>query len=214
VTLRNVTLAFAIRGLVSTAAYLLGAFFIMTSATYAAETAANLKHYSFGLHTLNQPDKMRRKQVQFSIDSGMTEDELDSVNHTLDALGASPVDADGSRELALSNGTRVKISGFLTEGFLEDSVEGVHSLPLEFAVKESFSPVEAALVLKLAAAGHLFIGSSIDADSVATTVEVRDRPFRKAHKTIAVTQDEKALAEWIQQNIPAGDAADEAPPQP
>jgi hypothetical protein len=174
---------------------------VLASATFADELPATTKEYSFGLHTLNQPDTVRRKQVQFSIDSGMTEDELDSVNHVLDGLGATHVDADGNRELTLSNGTRVKIGGLLAEGFLEDSAEGVHSLPAEFSTQDGFSTVEAALVLQIASAGHLFVGSSIEADEVATTVQVNDKRFLKRHKHVAVTPDEKTLAEWIQQNF-------------
>src|SRR5262245_31556762 len=112
---------------------------MLACTAYAEESLQNTREYTFGLHTLNQPDTVRRKQVQFSIDNGMTEEELDSVNHILDELNASPVDADGARELTLSNGAHVKIGGFLTEGYLEDSVEGVHSLPVEFSVKENFS---------------------------------------------------------------------------
>jgi len=174
---------------------------MLASATFADEPAATMKEYSFGFHTLNQADTVRRKQIQFSIDSGMTEDELDSVNHVLDELGATHVDADGNRELTLSNGTRVKIGGFLTEGFLEDSEEGVHSLPVAFATRDGFSTVEAALVLQIATAGHLFVGSSIEADEVATAVPVKDKRFLKRHKHVTVTPDEKTLAEWVQQNF-------------
>lgn len=181
---------------------------MLASATHAADAPATVKAYAFELHTLNVGDKVRRGQIEFNIDNGMTEDELESVRHVLDQLGASRVDDNGYRDLSMSNGTRVRIGGFLVEGFLEDSVEGVHRLPVELSVKNEFSAVEAALVWRIAAAGNLFIGSS-DPDRVATTARVADRRFLKLHKHVSVTPDETALAEWIRQNIAARDAPDE-----
>jgi hypothetical protein len=182
---------------------------VLPNATHAAETPATLKEYAFELQTLNLGERVRRKSVQFDIDNGMTEEELDSVNHALDELGASPVDADGYRVLSMSNGTRVRIGGFLTEGYLEDSVEGVHGLPVQFSVKDEFSTVEASLVLRIAAAGNLFVASSADPERVATTAQVTDRRFHKRHKEVAITPDENALAEWIRQNVAARQVPDE-----
>ena len=174
----------------------------LANATHAAETPATSKEYTFELQTLNLGERVRRKQVQFNVDNGMTEEELDAVNHELDQLHATPVDAAGNRDLSLGNGTRVRIGGFLTEGYLEDSVEGVHRLPMHFTVEGEFSTAEAALVLRLAAVGNLFVGSSADPDRVATTARVDDKRFYKLHKQVAITADETALAEWVRQNIP------------
>lgn len=181
---------------------------VFASATHAAETTATVKVYAFELHTLNLGDKVRRGRVEFNIDNGMTEDELESVRHVLDRLGASRVDDHGYRDLAMSNGTRVRIGGFLVEGFLEDSVEGVHSLPVELSAKNEFSTVEAELLWRIAAAGNLFIGSS-DPDRVATTAQVTDRRFLKLHKQASITPDATALAEWVRQNIAARDVPEE-----
>jgi hypothetical protein len=191
--------------------FLLGALLllcVLASETHGAETSAPARAYAFELHTLNLGDKVRRGQIEFNIDNGMTEDELESVRHVLDQLGASRVDDNGYRELSLSNGTRLRIGGFLVEGFLEDSVEGVHSLPVECSVKSEFSTVEAALILRIATAGNLSIDSS-DPDRVATTARVTDRRFLKLHKQVSITPDETALAEWIRQNITARDVPDE-----
>jgi len=116
-------------------------------------------------------------------------------------VSASPVDADGYRSLALPNGTQVKIGGFLVEGFVEDSVEGVHKLPMEFSVSDAFSTVEAALVLQIAKAGNLFVASPTDPEKAATTGRVSERRFYKLHRQASVTADENALAEWIRQNV-------------
>ncbi|HEY7642468.1 MAG TPA: hypothetical protein VH814_22230 [Steroidobacteraceae bacterium] len=174
---------------------------LLASSSNAAETAASLKQYAFGFHTLHLGDTVRRGSVKFNVDDGMTEDELDAVNHVLDERGASPVDDKGYRELSLPNGTHVRIGGFLVEGFLEDSVEGVHSLPGEFAVNGEFSTDEAALVLQIAKAGNLFVGSSSDAAQVAAPGRVTDKRFAKRHKQVSITADEPALAEWVRQNI-------------
>ncbi|HKR33568.1 MAG TPA: hypothetical protein VJT10_01955 [Steroidobacteraceae bacterium] len=175
---------------------------LLASAASGAEAPATVKHYALELQTLNASQQVRRRGVVFDVNEGMTEDELDAVNKVLDQLGASPVDAEGYRDLSLSNGTQVRIGGFLVEGFLEDSVEGVHSLPAVFSVKDEFSTAEAALVLRIATAGNLFIAGSADADLVATTAQVADRRFYKAHKQAAITADENSLAAWIRQNIP------------
>jgi hypothetical protein len=176
---------------------------LLASVAGGAQAPATLKQYAFELQTLNLGEQVRRRGVVFNINEGMTEDELVSVNKALDQLGASPVDHEGYRDFSLSNGTQVRIGGFLVEGFLEDSVEGVHSLPVVFSVKDEFSTTEAALVLRIATAGNLFIAASADADAdpVATTAHVEDRRFYKAHKQASITADENSLAAWIRQNI-------------
>src|SRR5262249_30356693 len=147
------------------------------ASTSVAQTPEPEMHYSFGLHTLNLTETVRRAKVQFNLNDGMTEDELDAVNHALDEHGATPVDSEGYRALSVPNGTRVRIGGFLVEGFLEDSVEGVHDLPVELAVNGQLSMPEAALILQLAKAGNLFVGSSAEAEQVATAVQVKDKRF-------------------------------------
>jgi len=174
----------------------------LAHATHAADAPADAKRYSFELQTLNMGEQVRRAGgVKFNINDGMTEDELDAVNKVLDDAGASPVDAEGYRELSLSNGTHVKIGGFLVEGFVEDSVEGVHSLPVELAAKDELSTTDAALVLQLMKAGNLFAGRPDNPDLVATTGQVVDKRFYKLHKQASITRDETALAEWIRQNV-------------
>ena len=179
----------------------------LPNAASGAETAT-LKQYDFELRTLNLGETSRKGQLQFNIDNGMIEEELDSVRRVLDQLGASEVDKEGNRYLSTANGTRVKIGGFLVEGYLEDSVEGVHALPVEFTVKGEFAAPEAALVLRIAAAGNLFVGSSADPDRVATTARIDDRRFYKRHKQAAITPDENSLAAWVRQNIPSRDVPD------
>ena len=179
---------------------LLCALGLLACAATGAQTPTQ-KQYTFGLHTLNLGESVRRKQLQFNLDNGMTEDELDAVNHVLDQHGATPVDSEGYRSASLPNGTRVRIGGFLVEGFLEDSVEGVHDLPVELAVNGELAAPEAALLLQIVKAGNLFVGSSAQADQVATAAQVKDKRFTKAHKQIAITPDENALAQWLRQNI-------------
>jgi hypothetical protein len=186
------------------------ALIALTSAPYAAEAPAHAMHYAFELQTLNMGEQVRRGGVKFNINDGMTEDELDAVNKALDDAGASPVDPEGYRELSLANGTHVKIGGFLVEGFIEDSVEGVHRLPVELTTKDELSTTEAALVLQLAKAGNLFVSRPEDPDGVATTGKVVDKRFYKLHKRAAITADEAALTEWIRKNIPPQDAAEPA----
>lgn len=174
---------------------------MLATATDGAEPSATVKQYAFELRTLNLADTVRAKQVRFNISNGMTEEELDAVNQALDELGASAVNDEGYRDLALSNGTRVRIGGFLTEGYLEDSVEGVHNLPLEFSVQDEFSTTEAALVVRLATAGNLFIGSTADPERIATLARVEDKRFYKLHKQAGLTPDEEAVARWIALNV-------------
>lgn len=181
---------------------LLCAFGLFASAAAEPEAPAAVKHYTFELQTLNLGDQLRKGGgVKLNVNDGMTEDELDAVNKLLDDLSASFVDGDGNRMLALPNGTQVKIGGFLVEGFIEDSVEGVHSLPMDFSVKEDFSTAEAALVLQIAKAGNLFVASPTDPEKVATTAKVDERRFYKLHRQASITADETALAEWIRQNV-------------
>jgi hypothetical protein len=181
---------------------LLGVLCTVALMTVAAEAPASVKQYAFELQTLNLGDQLRKGGgVQLNVNDGMSEDDLDAVNKVLDDLGASSVDADGNRMLALSNGTQVKIGGFLVEGFVEDSVEGVHSLPMEFSVQQTFSPAEAALVLKMAKAGNLFVASPTDPEKVATTGKVAERRFYRLHRQASITADESTLAEWIRQNV-------------
>lgn len=175
---------------------------------YAADAPATVRAYSFELQTLNMGQQVRRAGVKFNINDGMTEDDLDAVNKTLDDAGASPVDPEGFRELSLSNGTLVKIGGFLVEGFIEDSVEGVHSLPVELSAKDEFSTTDAALILQLAKVGNLYVSRPDDADTVATTGQVADKRFYKLHKQASITADEAALTEWIRKNVPPQDAAE------
>ena len=82
------------------------------------------------------------------------------------------------------------------------AVEGVQSLPVEFSVKSEFSTPEAALVLRIATAGNLFVGSSADPDRWRPQLGSTIERFHKRHKQAAITPDEKSLAEWVRQNIP------------
>jgi len=95
----------------------------------------------------------------------------------------------------------VKIGGFLVEGFIEDSVEGVHSLPVELSASDEFSTTEAALVLQLARAGNLFLSRPDDPNVVATTGQVIDKRFYKLHNKASITADEAALTQWIRKNV-------------
>jgi hypothetical protein len=179
----------------------LWALAVLANPTFGADAPAN-RQYAFELQTLNMGQQVRRSGgVKFNINDGMSEDELDAVNKVLDDADASPVDAEGYRELSLSNGTHVRIGGFLVEGFIEDSVEGVHSLPVELSTTDEFSTTEAALVLQLAKAGNLFVGKPDRPDVVATTGQVVDKRFYKVHKQAAITADEAALTDWVRKNL-------------
>lgn len=179
---------------------------LLAGAIYGAEPSAALKSYTFELQTFNAADKLRRGRapfsgapIEFSIDSAMTDEELDSVKGMLDGLSASPPDHEGYRSFAMSNGTQVRIGGFVQDP--EVAGGGVQSLPVTFAVKDEFSTEEAALVLQMMAAGNLFVVSPADPNLAATPAPVAERRFRRAHKQAAVTPDANALAEWIRQNI-------------
>jgi len=184
---------------------------MLMSATHGAEPAvkestspdaSNVRKYSFELQTFNQSEQVRRGQggisggsVHIDIASAMTDDELESVTKILDELGASPPDDDGCRSFSMPNETRVRIGGF------EDPTSGVPRLPMEFTLKGEFSTSEASLVLRLAAAGNLFIASAADPERVTTTARVEDRGFQRRHKNASVTADEQALVDWVRQNV-------------
>lgn len=176
----------------------------------SSTTSATVKEYSFELQTVNSGDRVRRGRapfsgapIEFNIASAMTDEELESVKDILDELGASQADDAGYRSFAMSNGTRVRIGGFVEDP--EVAGGGVEILPVEFSVKGEFSTTEASLVLRIATAGNLFIGGAADANWVATTAAIADKRFHKRHKNASVTPDEEALAEWVRQNIPSRD---------
>jgi hypothetical protein len=184
------------------------------SATHGAEHAA-VKKYTFDLVTLNLSASARSRRdpssggrMQISVPGAMTDDEVETVKRILDQLGASPPDGAGYRQFAMPNGTRGRIGGFIEDP--EVAGAGVRSLPMELAVENELSTTEAALVLRIAVAANLFVAKPDDPTVVATTYEVTDRPFRREHPRATVTLDEKSLVEWIRQNIPAGDVADES----
>jgi hypothetical protein len=187
---------------------------VVASPADGAEPAA-VKKYAFELVTLNLSASARSRRdptsggrMQISVPAAMTDDEVETVKRILDQLGASPPDADGYRQFAMSNGTRGRIGGFIEDP--EVAGAGVRSLPMELAVENEFSTTEAALVLRIAVAANLFVAKPDDPTVVATTYEVTDRPFRREHPRATATLDEKSLVEWMRQNIPAGDVADES----
>lgn len=186
---------------------------LLTSTTHGAETPAPIKQYAFELATLNAGDKVRKGRtsfgggaVEFKIASALSVDELDAVNDILDDFGATPPDDEGYRNFTMPNGTKARVGG-LGEN---TDVAGapVQSLPVEFAVKDEFSTVEAALVLQLAAEGNLFVTSAGDPTLAATKAQVTDKRFLKSHKNYSVTPDDVAMADWIRKNIPPGAASD------
>lgn len=182
---------------------------VLASTAHGAQTVGTLKQYTFELVTLNLSDRMRKgpsagARIQIDIPSAMTEDDLEALRNTLDQLGAVPPDSDGYRELSLSNGSRVRIGGFIEDP--EVAGAGVRSLPVEFSVKDVFSSEEAALVLRIATAANLFVSSLDDTTLVATTYPVADRPFRKQYPRATFTPDAAALAAWVQKNIRSHDA--------
>jgi hypothetical protein len=182
---------------------------MVASAADGAEPAA-VKKYAFELVTLNLSASARTRRdptsggrMQIDVPSAMTDEEVETVKSILDHLGASPPDGEGYRHFSMSNGTRGRIGGFIEDP--EVAGAGVRSLPMELSVENEFSTTEAALVLRIAVAANLFVGKPDDPTVVATTYEVTDRPFRKEHPRATATFDEKALVEWIRQNIPAAD---------
>jgi hypothetical protein len=183
-------------------------------ATHGAEPVA-VRKYAFDLITLNLSASTRSRRdpssgsrMQISVPAAMTDEELETVKRILDQLGASPPDGAGYRQFAMSNGTRGRIGGFIEDP--EVAGAGVRSLPMELAVENEFSTTEAALVLRIAVAANLFVGKPDDPTVVATTYAVTDRPFRREHPRATATLDEESLVEWIRQNIPAGEVADES----
>ena len=176
-----------------------------------SSTTSTVREYAFELQTLNSSDRVRRGRapfsgaaIEFNIASAMTDEELESVKDILDELGASQPDDEGYRSFSMSNGTRVRIGGFVEDP--EVAGVGVEILPVAVSVKDEFSTTEAALVLRIVAAGNLFVGGPADSDSVATPAAIADKGFHKRHKNVSVTPDERTLAEWVRQNIPARDA--------
>ena len=187
---------------------------MVASTADGAEPTA-VKKYAFELVTLNLSASARSRRdptsggrMQIDVPSAMTDDELETVKSILDQLRASPPDSEGYRHFSMSNGTRGRIGGFIEDP--EVAGAGVRSLPMELAVANEFSTTEAALVLRIAVAANLFVGKPDDPTVVATTYQVTDRPFRREHPRATATLDEKSLVEWVRQNIPAGDVADES----
>lgn len=186
---------------------------MLANASYGADTPPTGKQYAFALETLNSGDKVRKGHtsfaggtVQFNIAATMSDDELAFVNNLLDDFAATPPDDEGYRNFTMSNATRVRVGGFKENQDVAGAA--VQSLEVEFAVKEEFSPAEAAVVLQIAAEGNLFVASSNDPTLAATRAQVVDKRFLKAHKNYSVTPDENALAEWIRKNIPPQEASD------
>jgi hypothetical protein len=190
----------------------------------SASTASTVKQYAFELRTFNNADRVRRGRapfsgaaIEFNIASAMSDEELESVRDLLDELSATPPDPDGYRSLKMPNDTHVRIGGFAED--TEVAGSAVERLTLEFSGAGEFSATEAALVLRIARAGNLFIGGAADANTVATPAAVTDKRFRKRFRNATVTADENALAAWVRQNVspqegssndaPASDAPDE-----
>ena len=185
----------------------------VASPASGAEPAA-VKKYAFELVTLNLSASARSRRdptsggrMQIDVASAMTDEELETVKRILDQKGASPPDSEGYRSFSMPNGARGRIA------IIEDpevAGAGVQRLPMELEVAGELSTTEAALVLQIAVAANLFVGKPDDPTVVATTYQVTDRPFRREHPRATVTLDDKSLAEWIRQNIPAGEVADES----
>jgi hypothetical protein len=187
---------------------------LLTSTTLGAEAPAPVKLYAFELETLNASDKVRKGRtsfaggaVQFNIAATMTDDELAFVNNLLDDFAATPPDDEGYRSFTMSNGTQVRVGGFMENA--EVAGAAVQSLPVEFSLQGEFSAAEAAVVMQIAAEGNLFVTSASDPTLAATQAPVTDKRFLKAHKNYSVTPDENALAEWVRKNIPTREASAE-----
>jgi hypothetical protein len=180
---------------------------------------ATVKQYNFELLTFNNADRVRRGRapfsgaaIEFNIASAMTDEELEAVRDLLDGLGASQPDEDGYRSLKMSNDSRVRIGGFAED--TEVAGSAVERLPMEFAVASEFSTIEAALVLRVATAGNLFVVGAGDSETVATPVTVSDKRFHKRFRNASVTVDEQALAQWIRHNITPHSISSEDGPAP
>lgn len=186
---------------------------LVAHASRGADTAPIFKQYAFDLETLNSGDKVRKGRtsfagaVQFNIAATMTDDELAFVNNLLDDFAATPPDDEGYRSFTMSNGTRVRIGGFVENKDVAGAA--VQRLPIEFSVQDEFSTAEAAVVLKIVAEGNLFVTSARDPTLAATQAQVSDKRFLKSHKNYSVTPDDKALADWVRKNIPPPEASDE-----
>jgi hypothetical protein len=187
---------------------------MVASTAEGAEPTA-FKKYAFELVTLNLSAKSRSRRdpasggrMQIDVPSAMADDELETVKSILDHLRASPPDSEGYRHFSMRNGTRGRIGGFIEDP--EVAGAGVRSLPMELVVENELSTAEAALVLQIAVAANLFVGKPDDPAVVATTYQVTDRPFAREHPRATATLDDKSLAEWLRQNIPAADVADES----
>jgi len=186
---------------------------MLTNASHAADIPPTGKQYAFDLETLNSGDKVRKGRtsfagaVQFNIAATMTDDELAFVNNLLDDFMATPPDDEGYRSFTMSNGTRVRIGGFVENKDVAGAA--VQRLPIEFSVQDEFSTAEAAVVLQIAAEGNLFVTSASDPTLAATKAQVTNKRFLKSHKNYSVTPDDKALADWVRKNIPPPAASDE-----
>ena len=106
---------------------------MLASATHGADPPPAVKQYTFELVTLNAGDKVRKGQtsfaggaVEFKIAATMTEDELEFGQEHSRRLCSAPPDDAGYRDFSMSNGTRVRIGGFLVEDFPKIAVAGVH----------------------------------------------------------------------------------------
>jgi hypothetical protein len=187
---------------------------MLANAAHGADTLPTVKHYAFELETLHSGDKVRKGRtsfaggaVQFNIAATMTDDELAFVNNLLDDFAATPPDDEGYRSFTMSNGTQVRIGGFIENKDVAGAA--VQRLPIEFSVKEEFSTAEAAVVLQIAGEGNLFVTSANDPTLAATKTQITDKRFLKSHRNYSVTPDDQALAEWVRRNIPPPDASDE-----
>ena len=192
----------------------LGVLCMLAHASDGADTPPTDKQYVFELETLNAGDKVRKGRtsfaggtVQFNIAATMTDDELAFVNNLLDDFAATPPDDEGYRSFTMSNGTQVRVGGFMENA--EVAGAAVQSLPVEFSLQGEFSAAEAAVVMQIAAEGNLFVTSASDPTLAATQAPVTDKRFLKAHKNYSVTPDENALAEWVRKNIPTREASAE-----
>ena len=191
----------------------LGVLCMLAKAAHGAEAPPTVKQYAFELATLNADDKVRKGRtsfggaVRFNIAATMSDDELAFVNNLLDDFAATPPDDEGYRSFTMSNGTRVRLGGFVENKDVAGAA--VQRLPIEFSVQDEFSTAEAAVVHQIAAEGNLFVTTASDPTLAATRVQVTDKRFLKSHRNYSVTPDDKALADWVRKNIPPPEASDE-----
>jgi hypothetical protein len=187
---------------------------MLANVSHGADTPPTVKQYAFELETLHAGDKVRKGRtsfaggaVQFNIAATMTDDELAFVHNLLDDFAATPPDEEGYRSFTMSNGTLVRVGGFMENSDVAGAA--VQRLPVEFAVPGDFSTAEATVVMQIAAEGNLFVTSASDPTLAATKTQLTDKRFLKAHKNYSVTPDENALAEWVRKNIAPRDASDD-----